>query len=95
MMRFHTLWRKINFVHAQYFWTPSAYEAVYQRVSASCELICDLPVTDTTYISVYQRTSEICYTLAYTSTIRNSVTAQLSRYDIIVAACCPIVATRY
>ena len=51
-MRFHMLGRIINFVHAQYFSTPLAYEGAYQSVSAFCELICNLPLTDSTYVSV-------------------------------------------
>jgi hypothetical protein len=56
---------------------PLAYVSVCQRMRPCLERIQPMPNVPLAYVSVYRRMSDIFHTLAYASTIRNSVTGPL------------------
>jgi hypothetical protein len=60
-----------GFEHGQKCISASAYTSVCQRSSNLC---LTYPKRMSAYVCVYQRMSDNLYTLAYASTIRNSVT---------------------
>ena len=54
-----------------------AYASVCQRMPPCLKRIQPMPNVPLACVSVYQRMSDICHTLAYASTIRYSVTGPL------------------
>ena len=54
-----------------------AYASVCDRMRPCLKRIQRMPTVPLTYVSVYRRMSDIFHTLAYASTIRNSVTGPL------------------